>query len=183
MTHVAVPAQLLAKMHRRSCLATWLDELAAEPPPASEIQPNIKSDATPPRLFPIGRLDKNTAGILLVTNDGELSYALCTPGSSTKVYHAQTRKEPRRELLDQLLHGVDLQDGPAKALSCEVVGQRPVMHGDRQVALEWTVAVSLDCGRNRIVRRMFAAVGLPINHLTRVQVSVCITLLISQLHK
>ena len=172
MTRVDVPADLLTRMNRRSSLSTWLDELAAEPLPATTRQNVAHSGMNPLRLFPIGRLDKNTTGLLLVTNDGELSYALCSPGSSTKVYHAQTRKEPRRELLQRLLDGVVLQDGPAKALSCQIVSDRPVFHEGRQVALEWTVAVVLDCGRNRIVRRMFAAVGLPINHLARVKVRV-----------
>ena len=174
MSRVDVPADLLTRMNRRSCLSTWLDELAAEPSPAatSTRQHVAQSGTNPLRLFPIGRLDKNTSGLLLVTNDGELSYALCSPGSTTKVYHAQTRKEPRRELIERLLDGVVLQDGPAKALSCQIVSDRPVVHEGRQVALEWTVAVALDCGRNRIVRRMFAAVGLPINHLARVKVRV-----------
>ncbi len=180
MTRVDVPGDLLARMNRRSCLSTWLDELAAEPSAESTTLGDTQSGMNPLRLFPIGRLDKNTSGLLLVTNDGELSYALCSPGQSTKIYHAQTRKEPRRELLDRLLDGVVLQDGPAKALSCQVVGDRPVFHEGKQVALEWTVAVALDCGRNRIVRRMFAAVGLPINHLTRVQVRARSLLIIHQ---
>ncbi len=180
MTHVDVPADMLARMNRRSCLSTWLDELAAEPSPASTRLGGTRSGINPLRLFPIGRLDKNTSGLLLVTNDGELSYALCSPGQTTKVYHAQTRKEPRRELLDRLLDGVVLQDGPAKVLSCQVVGDRPVFHEGRQVAL----ARPRLMGLLSIVRRMFAAVGLPINHLARVQVRArisCIYLFVEDL--
>ena len=125
MAHVNVPRnRQTAKMQRRSCLADWLSELAVGGSPCSASSAStaasrgggggghgspgaatataaaaanaaVASSEERLRLFPVGRLDKNTTGLLLVTNDGDLSYALCSPGATTKTYHAQTRCEPR----------------------------------------------------------------------------------------
>ncbi len=113
-----------------------------------------------PRLFPVGRLDWDTEGLLLLTNDGELAHALTHPRFGVrKVYHAKLKGHPTPETLAVLTRGVVCDGEPLKALRVEP------LHPTRQNA--W-IAVTLEQGRYRQVRRMCEAVGHPVLKLIRV---------------
>jgi 23S rRNA pseudouridine2605 synthase len=112
------------------------------------------------RLFHVGRLDTDTDGLILLTNDGDLAHRLAHPSFGvSKVYVAQVKAPVGRDVGRRLLAGVQLDDGPAAAEAFRVVQSQ----GD--LAL---VEVTLHEGRNRIVRRMLDAVGHPVLTLTRV---------------
>lgn len=109
-------------------------------------------------LFPVGRLDRDTTGALLLTNDGELAHRLMHPRyGAEKLYLVETRDPVRPDELDRLRRGVNLDDGPARA---DQVGY--VTESRHQVA------VQLHEGRNRQVRRMFEALGHTVAKLDRV---------------
>lgn len=111
-------------------------------------------------LFPVGRLDRHTTGVLLLTNDGDLAHRLMHPKYIIeKVYVAETEQEVTDEQLEVLMAGVELDDGLAKA---DQIAR--VTGGTRR-----TVGLSIHEGRNRQVRRMFESLGHRIRHLERVQ--------------
>lgn len=111
------------------------------------------------RLFHVGRLDEQTEGLLLLTNDGELAHRLAHPSYEVaKTYVATVEGEVPRALARRLREGIELDDGPARA--------------DRFTVLETTprasvVEIELHEGRNRIVRRMLEEVGHPVTRLVR----------------
>lgn len=114
-----------------------------------------------PRVYPVGRLDQDTEGLLLLTNDGELANRLAHPRYEIeKTYVAQVRGQLRRRATRSLLDGVDLEDGPARAKSVRELGSA----ADRTL-----VELVLTEGRKREVRRMLAAVGIPVERLARVK--------------
>lgn len=115
----------------------------------------------PERLFHVGRLDIDTEGLLLVTNDGNLAHRLAHPSFEVpKVYRAVVSGPVPRDAGRRLRAGVDLEDGPAAVDSFRVVDQSG---GEAQVE------VTVHLGRNRIVRRLLAEVGLPVHRLARLQ--------------
>ena len=115
----------------------------------------------PERLFHVGRLDYDTEGLLLITNDGELSHRLTHPSYQIpKVYLVQVRGKVPRDLGSRLREGIELEDGLARVESLSLVD------ATQGRAL---VEVVIHEGRNRIVRRMFDAVGLPVERLVRTQ--------------
>ncbi len=111
-----------------------------------------------PRVFPVGRLDADTEGLLIVTNDGELTQLLAHPRHGVpKEYLAEVEGSPSSQALRALRTGVELDDGPSAPARVGVVGPgllRIVIHE----------------GRNRQVRRMCAAVGHPVRRLVRVRI-------------
>ena len=127
-----------------------------------EGRPTVADYVTmPPRLFPVGRLDADTEGLLLLTNDGPLAQRLTHPRYAVpKTYVARVRGNVRRQAVRQLTDGVELEDGPATARSV-----RTLASARGETLLEIVVIE----GRNRLVRRMLAAVGLPVERLARVQ--------------
>ena len=115
-----------------------------------------------PRVFPVGRLDRDSEGLLLLTNDGELANRLLHPSYGVeKEYLAEVRGRPVARHLAALTAGVDLEDGPARAVSARVVDTREDRAQLRLVLTE---------GRKREVRRMLDAVGLPVTRLLRLRV-------------
>lgn len=115
-----------------------------------------------PRIFPVGRLDRDTEGLLLLTNDGDLANALTHPRFGVeKEYLAEVEGVPTPKHVGQLRRGVELEDGPARAKSARVAGRS----GDRGA-----VRLVMTEGRKREVRRLLAAVGLPVTRLVRVRV-------------
>ncbi|WP_287928495.1 pseudouridine synthase [Arthrobacter sp.] len=121
----------------------------------------LKKRQTRERLFHVGRLDTNTEGLLLLTNDGELSNRLSHPKYGVeKTYLVQVRGPMAHGVGAQLKDGVELEDGWAKVDSFRLVDSTP-----GHVLAE----VVLHSGRNRIVRRMFDAVGYPVERLVRVK--------------
>ena len=113
-------------------------------------------------LVHVGRLDQDTEGLLLVTNDGELAHRLAHPSYEVpKPYLAQVSGSVPRDLARRLRAGVELEDGPVAADSFRVVDT----HAGQSV-----VEVVLHEGRKHIVRRLLAHVGLPVSRLTRTAV-------------
>lgn len=113
------------------------------------------------RIFNVGRLDEATRGLLLLTNDGDLAYRLSHPSFEVpKVYLARVSGRIDGQAIRHLEEGIDLADGSIRADKIHVVDT------SRDESL---VEVSIHSGRNRIVRRMFAAVGHPVTDLLRKQ--------------
>ena len=107
------------------------------------------------RVVPVGRLDVETTGALLLTNDGELAHRLAHPKYEVeKVYEAEVEGEPSDETLRRLAEGVDLEDGPTAPAQVRRLGPS-------------VVELSIHEGRNRQVRRMLEAVGHPVKRLHR----------------
>ncbi len=113
------------------------------------------------RLFPVGRLDADSSGLLLMTNDGELAERLTHPRYGVpKTYRAEVRGQVPPDLPDRLRGGVWLSEGPAHASDVEIV------HTEREKSV---LMITLREGRNRQVRRMLARLGHPVRNLKRVQ--------------
>jgi len=111
------------------------------------------------RLFNVGRLDAETSGLLLLTNDGALAHVLAHPSFGvTKTYIAKVAGNVNPATVQLLLDGIDLEDGPIAADKVRL------LESSRGESL---VELTLHSGRNRIVRRMFDAVGHPVNELVR----------------
>jgi 23S rRNA pseudouridine2605 synthase len=109
------------------------------------------------RVYPVGRLDRNTTGLLLLTNDGELAEKLTHPSSGVKkVYQAELDKPITTEDFEALRAGVELEDGFIKP---DDVG---IVTPDAQV-----IGLEIHSGRNRIVRRMFEHLGYEVKKLDR----------------
>ena len=112
-----------------------------------------------PRVVPVGRLDIDSEGLILLSNDGELNLRVTHPRYSiTKTYLAEVTGKPTKKALAALKSGVELDDGMARALQARIVGGI----GDRSL-----VELTLAEGRNREVRRMLAEVGHPVLRLVR----------------
>ncbi len=112
-----------------------------------------------PRVFPVGRLDADSEGLLLMTNDGDLANLVTHPRHGIpKTYLVHVAGRPTRASLRRLVDGVDLDDGPAAARSARVV---------RQAGAEALLEVVMGEGRKREVRRMLDAIGHPVQRLVR----------------
>lgn len=112
-----------------------------------------------PRVFPAGRLDADTTGLLIMTNDGALANLVAHPSRGlTKTYAALVGGRPRPWDVERLEAGLELEDGPARALSARLMGQ-----GGASSHLELVMGE----GRNREVRRLCAAAGFPVLQLHR----------------
>lgn len=115
--------------------------------------------ATTERIYPVGRLDRNTSGVLLLTNDGDLTQKLSHPSYNiTKVYEAKLDKSLTKADFDKILSGVQLEDGEIKADSLGYVDAK-----DKSV-----IGIEIHSGRNRIVRRIFEHLGYDVKGLDRV---------------
>ena len=115
----------------------------------------------PERLFHVGRLDADTSGLLLLTNDGEITNRLTHPAHEVaKTYRALVEGVVQPATLRRLREGIELDDGPIHCDSIRVMQQQD----DRAL-----VEVVLHSGRNRIVRRMLDAVGHPVAELVRIR--------------
>jgi len=114
------------------------------------------------RVFPVGRLDRETEGLLILTNDGELANRLMHPRYGVeKEYLAEVGAAPTERHVARLRRGVELEDGVATAVAAHAVGRTGARGAVRLVMAE---------GRKREVRRMLDAVGLPVRRLIRVRV-------------
>jgi 23S rRNA pseudouridine2605 synthase len=114
---------------------------------------------TTARIFPVGRLDRNTTGLLLLTNDGDLAKKLTHPSHEIqKVYEVELHTDVKPEDLDRLRAGLKLEDGFAKVDAANYIARKPK---------SW-ISVQLHIGRNRIVRRLFDHLGYRVIKLDRV---------------
>ena len=112
-----------------------------------------------PRVWPVGRLDADSEGLLLVSNDGELTNIVTHPSHGvTKTYTVLVKGQASNTAVRSLGEGVELDDGPAAAASARVLDRRP-----DATLLE----IVMNEGRNREIRRMCAAVGCPVDRLVR----------------
>lgn len=117
-----------------------------------------------PGTVAVGRLDQDTTGLLLLTDDGELAFRLAHPRFAVdKHYEAVVRGRPGEAVLAQLRAGVDLDDGRTAPAQVELAESRPVRGG-----VETRVIVCIHEGRKRQLRRMFRVVGHPVRELKRV---------------
>ncbi len=111
------------------------------------------------RIYPVGRLDRNTTGVLILTNDGDLTKKLTHPSyNKKKIYHVTLDKVISKGELQEILEGIVLEDGPIKADAISFVDD-----GDKR-----QVGIELHSGKNRIVRRIFAHMGYHVDKLDRV---------------
>jgi 23S rRNA pseudouridine2605 synthase len=115
-----------------------------------------------PRVFPVGRLDRDTEGLLLLTNDGDLAHGLTHPSRGVpKTYLAEVAGVPGKAALRRLREGVDLEDGRTAPARARLTQTTPT-----GAALE----IVIHEGRNRQVRRMCEAVGYPVRRLVRTRI-------------
>lgn len=111
------------------------------------------------RLYPVGRLDRNTTGLLLMTNDGELTRKLTHPSSNiSKIYHVELDRKISPVDMDKIAGGIELEDGIANV--DEIAYDHPTDKSQ--------VGIRLHSGRNRVVRRIFEALGYEVRKLDRV---------------
>ena len=124
-------------------------------------RPTVFSRLPPGRWVAVGRLDINSSGLLLFTDDGELANRLMHPRYEIeRVYEARVQGRLTPEVLAKLRRGVDLEDGPAGFTALTPMGE--------QTGANRWYRVALKEGRNREVRRLFEAVGARVNRLVRV---------------
>jgi 23S rRNA pseudouridine2605 synthase len=113
----------------------------------------------PERLFHVGRLDTDTDGLILLTNDGDFAQRVAHPSYELeKTYVAEVEGVVTRATVQRLLAGVTLEDGPVEVSACRVVSTQ----GERSI-----VELVIHEGRNRVVRRLLDEVGHPVRRLTR----------------
>ena len=118
---------------------------------------DLVQKACPERIYPVGRLDRATTGLLLMTNDGELAEKLSHPSNAMrKIYQAELDKKFLQEDFDKILEGIELEDGNIKADDLSIITP------DRQV-----VGIEIHSGKNRIVRRIFESLGYEVTKLDR----------------
>jgi 23S rRNA pseudouridine2605 synthase len=116
----------------------------------------------PERLFHVGRLDTDTSGLLLLTNDGDFAQRMAHPSYEVdKTYVAEVEGEVYRNVIKRLLEGVTLEDGPVTVKKARVV---------QASATKSIVELTIHEGRNRIVRRLLDHVGHPVTRLTRTSI-------------
>lgn len=120
---------------------------------------DLVQSATQERVYPVGRLDRNTTGVLLLTNDGELAQKLTHPSFEIKkIYEVRLDQPLAKKDFDQIIGGINLEDGFVKADSLAYADMK-----DKSV-----VGIEIHSGRNRIVRRIFEHLGYKVKNLDRV---------------
>lgn len=119
----------------------------------------LTKNATDQRIYPVGRLDRNTSGVLLLTNDGQLTQELTHPSFNVKkVYEAKLDKPLTKNDFDKILNGIKLEDGEIFADALAYADSK-----DKSI-----IGIELHSGRNRIVRRIFEHLGYDVKGLDRV---------------
>lgn len=130
-----------------------------EDPNAKKTVMDLVKGACPERIYPVGRLDRMTTGVLLLTNDGELTRKLTHPENEMKkIYHVQIDKELNAQDFQTIMTGITLDDGFIRADSLDFTHDNDFMK----------VGIEIHTGRNRIVRRIFEHLGYKVQKLDRV---------------
>lgn len=159
-----IPSSNIKQLKRsRHCFAAWVQEL---------------NEYTRQRFIAVGRLDRKTQGLIICTNNGKLSHQLCVPGSVDKEYEAIVKGKVTKDIIYQLKEGVKLKDGFVAAKRAKVldVKQRAIETTNatrfeatgKQISYRTKLSVVIDVGKNRIVRRLLAQVGHPVETLKRI---------------
>lgn len=131
----------------------------SEDPQGRKTVLDLVKGATNERIFPIGRLDRNTTGVLLLTNDGELTQKLSHPSYEVrKMYEVKLDKPLTKSHFEKIISGIVLEDGPVRADALAYADAK-----DKSI-----VGIELHSGKNRIVRRMFEFLGYDVKNLDRV---------------
>jgi len=132
----------------------------SDDPQQRKIVMELVKGACEERIYPVGRLDRNTTGVLLLTNDGDLASKLTHPKFlKKKVYHVFLDKGVTAEDMQKIAEGIELEDGEIHADAIEYADERD----KKQVGIE------IHSGKNRIVRRIFENLGYRVIKLDRVQ--------------
>ena len=124
-------------------------------------------------VYPAGRLDRDSEGLLLLTDDGRVQHLISHPKHKLdKTYWVQVEGEVNQDACEKLLSGVSLKDGPAKAKFARVIDEPDIWERDPPIRQRQSIPTSwleliIDEGRNRQVRRMTAAIGFPTLRLVR----------------
>lgn len=120
----------------------------------------LVQDACRERIYPVGRLDRSTTGLLMFTNDGELTKKMTHPRYGVrKIYHVELDKPLKRSDMDIIAEGIELEDGPIKVDEISYVGDG----SDKK-----EVGIEIHSGKNRVVRRIFESLGYNVRKLDRV---------------
>lgn len=128
-------------------------------PHADKIVMDLIKDACSERIYPVGRLDRNTTGVLLFTNDGDLSKRLTHPSHKMrKVYQVSLDKPVEKNHLDDIANGIELEDGR--------IASDDISYVNKEEKSE--VGIEIHSGKNRIVRRIFEHFGYRVKKLDRV---------------
>jgi 23S rRNA pseudouridine2457 synthase len=130
-----------------------------------------------PDVYVAGRLDRDSEGLLVLTDDGQLQHKISNPEQKMgKTYWVQVEGIPTAQAIERLNSGVDLKDGPTLPAPCRLIDQpallwerHPPIRQRRNLPTSW-LSLTLSEGRNRQVRRMCAAVGFPVLRLIRYRV-------------
>lgn len=152
------PVQIEAKLYvllnkPKNCVTT------SDDPQGRLTVMDLVKNACDERIYPVGRLDRNTTGVLLLTNDGDLASKLTHPSfKKKKIYHVWLDKDVAIEDMEKLANGIELDDGEIHADALSYANEED----KKQVGIE------IHSGRNRIVRRMFESLGYHVIKLDRV---------------
>ena len=131
----------------------------SDDPEARKTVMDLVKNACPERIYPVGRLDRNTTGVLLLTNDGDLASKLTHPKFlKKKVYHVHLDKKLTRADMDKIATGIQLEDGEIHADAISYTDE----------AKKDDIGIEIHSGKNRIVRRIFESLGYKVTRLDRV---------------
>ncbi|HEY9827340.1 MAG TPA: pseudouridine synthase [Stenomitos sp.] len=159
-------------MHKPYGVLSQFSDRSANP------RPTLKDYISVPDVYPVGRLDQDSEGLLLLTNHGALQHRLSDPRyGHPRTYWVQVENIPHPQALEQLRQGVEIQDYRTKPAQVHLLDpqpdlppRNPPIRVRQNIPTAW-IAITLTEGRNRQVRRMTAAVGFPTLRLIRVAIA------------